>query len=103
MLAQFTPLEWLALVEHELLLFASVFFLLGAADELAIDLTWAWLKVTGRAKTWRGSADGRPKFTMVRRQLAAAAPRHCQPAAVREAELRPQPGGSGAALPPRPA
>jgi adsorption protein B len=36
-LGGWTPLQWLALVEHELLLFAGVFFLVGAADELAID------------------------------------------------------------------
>jgi bacteriophage N4 adsorption protein B len=48
-----TPLAWLALVEHELLLFAGVFFLIGALDELAVDLVWAWLRLTGRAKTWR--------------------------------------------------
>ncbi len=39
------------LVQHELLLFAGVFFLLGAADELGVDLMWLWLKLTGRAET----------------------------------------------------
>ncbi len=53
MLGQWTALEWLALVEHELLLFAGVFFLIGALDELAVDLAWVWLKLTGRAPTWR--------------------------------------------------
>ena len=53
MLGQWSPLEWLALVEHELLLFAGAFFLIGALDELAVDIAWAWLKLTGRAKTWR--------------------------------------------------
>jgi adsorption protein B len=48
-----TPLEWLALAEHELLLFAGVFFLVGLADELAMDCTWAWLWLTGRARTLR--------------------------------------------------
>ena len=51
--AQWTPLAWLALVEHELLLFAAVFFLVGALDELAMDAAWVWLKLTGRAKSWR--------------------------------------------------
>lgn len=46
-----TALEWLALVEHELLLFAGVFFLLGAVDELSMDLAWIWLRLTGRAQT----------------------------------------------------
>ena len=49
-MGQGTPLEWLALVEHELLLFAGIFFIVGAADELAIDLTWIWLRLTGRAR-----------------------------------------------------
>lgn len=52
-LGQWTPLEWLALVEHELLLFAAVFFLIGALDELVMDGAWAWLKLTGRARTGR--------------------------------------------------
>ncbi|MEL1249427.1 glycosyl transferase family protein [Aurantiacibacter gilvus] len=46
-----TALQWLALAEHELLLFAGVFFLLGAIDELAMDVAWLWLRFTGRAKT----------------------------------------------------
>ncbi|MCK0129134.1 glycosyl transferase family protein [Erythrobacter sp. F6033] len=43
--------QWLALVQHEMLLFAGVFFLIGAADDLAVDLVWVWLKLTGRANT----------------------------------------------------
>lgn len=39
----------LALLQHELLLFAGVFFLIGALDDLAIDAAWLWLKATGRA------------------------------------------------------
>nr|WP_166181115.1 glycosyltransferase [Altererythrobacter segetis] len=53
MLGAWTPLEWLALAEHELLLFAGVFFLIGLADELVMDITWAWLRLTGRARTLR--------------------------------------------------
>src|SRR5688572_1516693 len=52
-MGQSTPLEWLALVEYELLLFAAVFFLIGALDELAMDGAWAWLKLTGRADSPR--------------------------------------------------
>ncbi len=52
-LGAWTPLEWLALVEHELLLFAGVFFLIGLADELLMDLTWAVLRLIGRARTLR--------------------------------------------------
>lgn len=50
-LAGFTALEWLALAERELLLFAGVFFLLGALDEFAVDLAWLWLKLTKRIRT----------------------------------------------------
>lgn len=47
-----TLLEWLALAEHELLLFAGIFFLLGALDELAMDAAWCWLRLTGRVRTF---------------------------------------------------
>src|SRR5690606_34359044 len=50
--------EWLAVLEHELLLFAGIFFLLGAAAELAVHIAWLWLKLTGRAKT--PSVERRP-------------------------------------------
>ncbi len=46
-----TAWQWLAVVQHELLLFAGVFFLLGALDDLAVDLAWLGLKARGRAKT----------------------------------------------------
>ena len=52
-MGHWTPLEWLALVEYELLLFAAVFFLIGALDELAMDGLWAWLRLTGTARTER--------------------------------------------------
>ena len=52
-MGHWTPLEWLALVEDELLLFAAVFFLIGALDELAMDGVWAWLRLTGTARTER--------------------------------------------------
>ncbi len=47
----FSLWQWLAMIQHELLLFAGVFFLIGALDDLAIDLSWLWLKLTGRART----------------------------------------------------
>ena len=52
-LANWSLLEWLALIEYELLLFAGVFFLIGALDEIAVDIAWLWLRLTGRARTWR--------------------------------------------------
>lgn len=39
------------MLEHELLLFAGIFFLVGAADELAVDFAWIWFRLTGRTKT----------------------------------------------------
>ena len=54
-LAPWTVLEWLALIERELLLFAGVFFLIGAIDELLVDGCWAWLRLTGRGRTRRVS------------------------------------------------
>ncbi len=46
------------LVEHELMLFAGLFFLIGIVDELAVDLIWLWLQLTKRARTERISPDG---------------------------------------------
>lgn len=43
--------QWLALVQYELLLFAGVFFLIGALDDILMDAVWLWLKATGKAKT----------------------------------------------------
>ena len=43
-------------IEHELLLFAAFWFVLGLVDELAVDLAWFWLKLTGRARTGRLAA-----------------------------------------------
>ncbi len=52
---EFLPmlLDGLRLVEHELLLFASFWFVIGALDELAVDFSWLWLKLTGRANDFR--------------------------------------------------
>ncbi|UAB79070.1 glycosyl transferase family protein [Erythrobacter sp. SCSIO 43205] len=41
----------LAIVQYELLLFAGIFFLIGALDDFAVDVSWLWLKLTGRART----------------------------------------------------
>lgn len=35
--------------EQELLLFAAFWFLLGAVDDVGVDICWIWLKLTGRA------------------------------------------------------
>jgi adsorption protein B len=55
--------QGLALLQHELLLFAGVFFLIGALDDMAVDAAWLWLKVRGRAVTARRNRQalrGRP-------------------------------------------
>ncbi len=41
----FEALRWLQLAEHELLLFAAFWFVIGLADELAIDFSFIWLKL----------------------------------------------------------
>lgn len=46
-------LGWLMLFERELLAFAAFWFCVGLIDEFAIDLTWLWLRLTGRARTAR--------------------------------------------------
>ncbi len=43
--------QWIMLLQRELVLFAGVFFLIGALDDLAVDAVWLWLKVSGRART----------------------------------------------------
>lgn len=48
-------LEWLAVIEHELLLFAGVFFLIGALDEIAVDCLWFWNRLRGTQVTHRVS------------------------------------------------
>lgn len=37
-------------VEHELLLFAAFWFVVGALDEIGIDVCWLWLRATGRGR-----------------------------------------------------
>ena len=39
------------------MLFAGLFFLIGALDELAIDLIWLWLRISGRARTAKVADD----------------------------------------------
>ena len=46
-------IDWLLLVERELLAFAAFWFCVGLLDEFAIDLTWLGLKLRGKARTGR--------------------------------------------------
>ncbi|MFL0670386.1 MAG: glycosyl transferase family protein [Erythrobacter sp.] len=62
------PWHWLALCQHELLLFAGVFFLIGALDDLCVDAIYLWLKARGRSKTAR-----RDRAALTQRALAGPA------------------------------
>jgi len=43
-------LTGLRLIEGELLLFAAFWFVVSAIDEITVDLTWLWLRLTGRSR-----------------------------------------------------
>lgn len=49
--------QLLVLFQHELLLFAGIFFLLGALDDFGVDLCWIWLRLTGRAKAEKADSE----------------------------------------------
>lgn len=53
LLGELTAGGWFVLARHELFLFAACFFLIGALDEMAVDLGYLWLRLTGRARTGR--------------------------------------------------
>lgn len=67
-IAPIDPWHWLALCQHELLLFAGVFFLIGALDDLCVDAIYLWLRARGRGKTAR-----RQRGALVMRPLAGPA------------------------------
>lgn len=48
-IAGYTWWEWLVIFQHELLLFAAIFFLVGAIDDIVVDLSWLWLKISGKS------------------------------------------------------
>lgn len=43
-------LQWLSIVRHELLIFSAFWLLLGALDELSMDLVWLSLRLRGRGR-----------------------------------------------------
>lgn len=53
----FSLSQWLVLVQHEMLLFAGIFFLIGAIDEFAVDIAWLWLRLKGEARDLRLSPE----------------------------------------------
>jgi bacteriophage N4 adsorption protein B len=50
-------LHGLQLIERELLIFAAFWFVIGLIDELAIDLAWLWMWLTGLVQTGRLTAE----------------------------------------------
>jgi adsorption protein B len=80
----YAALEWLGRAEHELLLFAAIWFAVGSLDELGIDLLWFWLRLTGRARTGKVPADSQSPL----RGVAAVFVPAWQEAAVVGAMLR---------------
>lgn len=70
-LGGFTALEWLALVEHELLLFACIFFLIGAIDEFAVDMVWLWFR--GRSLVGNGAGASVARSGLVGQKLEGKA------------------------------
>ena len=58
--SSWTVVEWLQLVERELLLFALFWFIVGMVDEMALDTIWLGLRITGRARTPRRPASSAP-------------------------------------------
>ena len=58
--AGFSAAQWLALLQHELLLFTGIMFLLGAVDEWSMDLAWVWFRLTGRGRAMRLPPDFDP-------------------------------------------
>ncbi len=49
--SSWTVVEWLQLVERELLLFALFWFIVGMVDEMALDAIWLGLRLTNRGST----------------------------------------------------
>ncbi len=54
-LGDYSVLQVFALAGYELLLFAGVFFLIGAADDIFVDIHYLWGRMRGRLRTPRVS------------------------------------------------
>lgn len=62
-LGDYTAWRAVAVVGRELLLFAGAFFLIGALDDILVDLHYLWGRATGRLRTRRverAALSGRP-------------------------------------------
>lgn len=51
--ASLSALDWLLLVERELLAFSAFWFCIGLIDEFVVDLAWLGLRLSGRTRTPR--------------------------------------------------
>ena len=69
-----TVVEWLQLVERELLLFALFWFIIGMVDEMALDAIWLGLRLTGRASTPRLPAPVPPGGASLSGSIAVLIP-----------------------------
>jgi adsorption protein B len=80
------------LVARELLYFALFWFIIGAIDEIAIDVIWLWLRGRGRAVTRRWSPEAGATFaqawTRARTVEVAADPHIAEAAETATAALR---------------
>ncbi len=47
----YSVLQWLQLIEHELLVFAAFWFVVGLIDEFAVDFSFIWLKLARALRT----------------------------------------------------
>lgn len=68
----YPALQWLAVVEHELLLFAAIWFSVFALDELLLDLAWLRLRLLGHGRTLRVSGCGDAELAGVAAVLVPA-------------------------------
>lgn len=68
----FTPLQWLAVVEHELLLFAAIWFAVFAIDEMLVDLAWFRLRFSGGLRTERLAAPAKGELSGIAAVLVPA-------------------------------
>lgn len=63
--------QWLAVAQHELLLFAAIWFAVFAVDELLVDIVWLRLRLTGSLRTGRLA---KPALAELRGMVAVLVP-----------------------------
>lgn len=68
----FAALQWLAVAEHELLLFAAIWFAVFAFDEMLVDLVWFRMRFSGGLRTERLPAPAQDELRGVAAVLVPA-------------------------------